>query len=100
MFDAKNCPFFPQETLFTAFDMIRLKTDADNISGMFQNDHVDNMMLMMIIVIAVCIVSWARFAGRWTEECYSGARCLSWRWEWEAPSPVFLILNPLPHARI
>ena len=27
----------------------------------------------MIILATVCIVSWARFAGRGTEECYSGA---------------------------
>ena len=29
---------------------------------------------IMIILATVCIVSWARFAGRGTEECYSGAR--------------------------
>ena len=61
--------------------MIHLKTDDDNIWIFFRI-----ITIMMIIVIAVCIVSWVRFAGRWTEECYSGAPCLSWSWEWEEPS--------------
>ena len=56
---------------------------------------------IMIILATVCIVSWARFAGRGTEECYSGARPkLELGVGGIATAPFFIIITLILELRI